>query len=316
MRRKRRSLNQIQEETSYSILRSKLPESWVIHEYGPDYGIDYVVELFDYVDEQKNIAETLGENFFVQLKSSSTVNYTSKRIYSRRNVEKGVLTENKSEYYDIDVASFQLETSELLTVQSMGVAIPVLLILVDVNTSQTYFVCLNDYIDKVLLPTDRNYQDKQSKTIYIPIKNEILNDKQNLIPLRVYGKRSKMYGAFNKFYYQKNEISQAVKIANLYINSADEYEKYIFEAIQMISTFIETALRLDIWCSHEFWQPVMGYSHELILMKSRLESAATLDDYEQILNRCSLDIWPRLANLGNVYEEIVREWFMPAYLGE
>jgi hypothetical protein len=73
MYRKRRSLNQIKEDNSYHILRSKLPESWVIHEYGPDYGIDYVVELFDYIDDRKTMAETLGENFFVQLKASIAV---------------------------------------------------------------------------------------------------------------------------------------------------------------------------------------------------------------------------------------------------
>jgi len=62
--KKRRSLNQIKEEISYQVLREKLPDSWVIHEYGPDYGIDCVIELFDYINDEKNMAETLGENFY------------------------------------------------------------------------------------------------------------------------------------------------------------------------------------------------------------------------------------------------------------
>ena len=206
MRRKRRSINQINEEVSYRILRERLPETWVIHEYGPDYGIDCVVELFDYLEEDETIAETLGENFFVQLKSSASVKYSTRRVYPRENVEKGPLNQDQSEYFDLPVAKFQIEMSELLTVQAMGPAIPVLLILVDVTTRKVFFVCLNDYIDKVVIPEDPTYYDKDSKTIFIPLANELLLSEENLVPLRIYGKRSKMYGAFGKFIYQKNEI--------------------------------------------------------------------------------------------------------------
>ncbi|WP_222610269.1 DUF4365 domain-containing protein [Synechococcus elongatus] len=65
MKRKRRSINQIKEDISCQIFREKIPEAWVVHEYKPDYGIDYVVELFDYIDNKKTVAETLGESFFV-----------------------------------------------------------------------------------------------------------------------------------------------------------------------------------------------------------------------------------------------------------
>jgi hypothetical protein len=106
MSKKRRSLSQIKENQSFVILREKLPETWVIHDYGEDYGIDYVVELFDYIDEDHKIAETLGENFFVQLKSSTSVEYDKKRVYPRDNVEKGKLREDNSEYIDIEVAKF------------------------------------------------------------------------------------------------------------------------------------------------------------------------------------------------------------------
>ena len=47
------------EEESLQLVRSLLPEEWVIHEYKPDYGIDNVVEIFRYVDGEREIAETL-----------------------------------------------------------------------------------------------------------------------------------------------------------------------------------------------------------------------------------------------------------------
>lgn len=309
MNRKRRSLNQIKEDISYTILREKLPESWVIHEYKPDYGIDYVVELFDYIDDEKTMAETLGENFFVQLKASSSIEYTTKRVYSRGNVEKGKLNENKSDYFDIEVAKFQLELSELLTVQSMGVAIPVLLILVDVITRRAFFICLNDYIDKVLAPEDSNYSKKESKTLYIPLKNEIINCEQNLVALRVYGKRSKMYGAFSKFYYQKKEIEYAI-LANFNTDEA------MTSTIEMIAKFVETAIRQDIWSSHEFWYPIQVCFNELSYLRSNLEKGIKPEDYEDFLELCNYYVWHRLANLGNMYEELVREWFMPTFLAQ
>ena len=147
MQRKRRSFNQIKEEISYRVLRQKLPETWVIHEYGPDYGIDCVVELFDYVDDRKEIAETLGESFYVQLKASDSIEYATRRAFSRRNVAKGKLLEDRSKYIDIEVAKFQIDASDLLTVQAIGTAVPVLLILIDVATERAFFVCINDYLD-------------------------------------------------------------------------------------------------------------------------------------------------------------------------
>ncbi|OKH34385.1 hypothetical protein NIES2101_39045 [Calothrix sp. HK-06] len=323
MNRKRRSLNQIKEDISYNILREKLPESWVIHEYGPDYGIDYVIELFDYIDDKKTMAETLGENFFVQLKASSSIEYISKRVYPRGNVEKGKLSEDKSEYFDIEVAKFNLEMSELLTVQSMGVAIPVLLVLVDVITRRAFFICLNDYIDKVLAPDDSNYSKKESKTLYIPLKNEIINCEQNLLALRVYGKRSKMYGAFSKFYYQKNEIEFAITddfynpelrefiiTTNLCIPARREV------VIEMIKTFVETAIRQDIWRSHEFWLPIQISFNQLIDLRIKLEKGIKSEEYEDFLIYCNVDVWNKLANLGNMYEELVREWYMPTFLAQ
>jgi hypothetical protein len=200
--KKQRSLNQVKEDISVRVLREKLPQEWIVHSYGADYGIDCVIELFDFIDDERKVAETLGENFFVQLKSSDCIEYSSRKAYGRGNVAKGSLAEDKDDYVEIEVAKFQLDISDILTIQSMGIAIPVLLILVDTNTERGFFICLNDYIDKVLIPEDPNYASKGSKTIYIPTANEILDEEDALVALRAYGKRSKMYGAFSLFNYQ------------------------------------------------------------------------------------------------------------------
>jgi hypothetical protein len=192
----------------------------------------------------------------------------------------------------------------------MGVAIPVLLILVDVDTSRAFFICLNDYIDKVLAPEDSDYSRKKSKILYIPLKNEIVNCEQNLIALRAYGKRSKMYGAFGKFYYQKKEIERALGLANFYVGENIEC------MIEMIVAFVETAIRQDIWNGHEFWEPIQLSFSELNDLRSNLEEGIKPNDYQYFLEYCNLHVWHRLANLGNMYEELVREWFMPTFLAQ
>ncbi|HEC2533737.1 TPA: DUF4365 domain-containing protein [Yersinia enterocolitica] len=308
MPKKRRSINQVKEDISVTVLREKLPREWVVHSYGADYGIDCVVELFDFIDDSESVAETLGENFFVQLKSSDCIEYTSRKAYTRGNVAKGNLTENKDDFVEIPVAKFQLEISDILTVQSIGIAIPVLLILVDTKTKKAYFVCLNDYIDKVLIPEDPNYYQKNSKTIYIPLENEILDNEDALVPLRVYGKRSKMYGAFSLFNYQLKEINR------IQGKAAAPHSVSFEDAVEMIKNFIVIALRQDIWSGHEFWKPMVWSYKELLELKKDIDKEVKPEDYEHLLSYCSECIWHRLTNLSNIYEELVREWFMPIYL--
>lgn len=308
MPKKRRSINQLKEEISVTVLRKKLPREWVVHSYGADYGIDCVVELFDFVDESQTVAETLGENFFVQLKSSDCIEYTFRKAYTRGNVAKGKLTENKDDFVEIPVVKFQLDISDILTVQSMGIAIPVLLILVDINTEKAYFVCLNDYIDKVLIPEDPGFSQKNSKIIHIPLENEILDDEYALVPLRAYGKRTKMYGAFSLFNYQLKEINRLQGKATVPHSVSFE------DAVEMIKNFIVIALRQDIWSGHEFWKPMVWSHRELLELKVDIDKVVNSEDYEHFLAYCSEYIWHRLTNLSNMYEELVREWFMPTYL--
>ncbi|OBA13385.1 hypothetical protein A9988_01560 [Acinetobacter calcoaceticus] len=308
--RKQRSLNQIKEDISIRLLREKLPQEWVIHSYGSDYGIDCVVELFDFIDEKKKIVETLGENFFVQLKASDCIKYTKRRAYSRGNVAKGGLIQNKKEYIDIPVANFQLDMTDIMTVQSIGTAIPILLILVDTNLEKIYFVCLNDYIDKVIIPEDSKYFNKKSKVISIPLQNEIRDIEESLVPLRAYGKRSKMYGAFNLFNYQLKEIHRLQGLTNFTPEVSFE------QGVDMILTFTEIALRQDIWSSHEFWQPIEWSFKELTDLKNKIKNGVKEEDYQIFLIYCSEYIWSRLTNLANMYEELVREWFMPTYFAQ
>jgi hypothetical protein len=308
--KKRRSLNQIKEELSYRVLRQKLPETWVIHEYGPDYGIDCVVELFDYVDNSKTMAETLGENFYVQLKASSSVEYAKRRVSARGNVALGTLSEDKNDFVEIDVIKFQLEASDLLTIQSMGTGVPVLLILVDTNNERAFFVCINDYLDKIIIPEDPSFDTKGSKIIFIPVQNEITRDQDHLIPLRYFGKRAKMLAAFALFNYQSTEIKRRLGLTNFTYSMSPELE------VDMLRTFVNASLRLDIWTNHEFWAPIKDSHYDLLALKRALADGVPPDEHAAMLHTAHAHIWHKLTNLGNMYEELCREWYLPTLLAQ
>ena len=49
----RRPLQHVMEDESVKVLQGLLPKEWVIRPYHRDYGIDYVIELFNYVDRRR-----------------------------------------------------------------------------------------------------------------------------------------------------------------------------------------------------------------------------------------------------------------------
>ena len=249
------------EDLSRPLFQGVLPPEWVIHEYRPDYGIDLVVELFKFVDEKRTISETLGEMFFVQLKSIDGSSVERVTVRPRYNVEKRSLSHDPSVDIEIEVIKFQIDVGELLTIQSMGAAIPVLLVLVVLDSKKVYFVCLNDLIDKVLLPSDPEFHLKEKKTILIPLKNEIANQDQNLVPLRFYAKRPKLYAAFSKFAYQRREL---------------EYTR----EPETVNHFIKVIRRYDFWENTPEWS-VIAEMREQIEQVARFVEGSGRSSSEQ-----------------------------------
>jgi hypothetical protein len=294
---KRRPFQHIMEDGSDAILRGLIPSEWVLRPYKPDYGLDFALELFDYVDEEQKMAETLGEHVFIQLKSALRTEIESVKVYGRGNVAKGVLNEQKDDFLTIDVIKFQIDTDELLTVETMGPNVPVLLVLVTMDKKRAYFVCLNDLIDKVLIPEDLNYTDKGSKVIYVPVKNEIKNDLISLAGIRFYAKRAKAYAAFALFEYQRNELG--------YASAAPE------QFLPMLRHFVRLLERLDIW-SAEMMGLFGWYWGEI-------EKLIALLDQEGASPRAIADterLWTGMVAMSHTFEECWREWFLPTYLAQ
>lgn len=314
---KRRVRQHIMEDQSYLVLKSTLPEEWAVHEYRPDYGIDLVTEIFKYVDETRDAADTLGELFFIQLKSVKETNLKTISVKSRANVEKSVSPIDDNESQQIQVIPYSIDTDELLTVQTMGPTIAVILCLVCLDTRRVFFVCLNDIIEKVILIDDPAYTNKREKTIHIPIKNEIKNSPNNLVPLRFYAKRPKFYAAFNKFHYQQNELWYLLGYGKPGIRTYRELMELsrdpATEIRPLLLRFITILKGLDIWIDSEMWAIVSDYYRQILEFETSLVNPTI--PTEQIAQNALL-LWNGLTTLSSNYEELCREWFLPTFLAQ
>lgn len=333
--KKRRVSQHMMEERSLQIIRDTLPTEWVVRDYKPDYGIDIAVELFARIDGSESITETLGEWFFAQVKSVATTRINNLRVYPRYNIEKESLKEKKDEYTEIDVIPFQLDTDELLTVQSVGSGVPVLLLLVTLDTGNIYFVCLNDIIDKYILPNDPGFFEKESKVIHIPVQNQISKEEQSLVPLRFLSKRAKLYSAFTKFTYQEHEVGYLLD--QLSMIPAEILHQA--PALDILRHFLKIITRYDFWVTTKMWLPIQHTYQKVLRMQNILdvisetnslpeetllpkqlplpESGWDREELTAFMLRGEIQsTWSMLKNLNNMYEEICREWFLPTYLAQ
>jgi hypothetical protein len=114
---KKRPASHIIDTAGVKILKNVLPEEWMVREYKPDYEIDFAVEVFDPMDDG---VVTLGDHFFVHLKSHSNVKWITKNVYAKYNVEKVPLTYKRDESSKIRAITESLETTELQLARSMG----------------------------------------------------------------------------------------------------------------------------------------------------------------------------------------------------
>lgn len=319
MRTKRKSESHIIEKNSLKIIGDILPTYWTIREYKPDYGIDLSIELFEKKENKLNkVYDTLGEHLYIQVKGVEKIKTGSIKIYERNNIENEKIIE-KNEFQDLKVVKYSIDTLELKTVQRMGSSLPVLLFVVDTTSKLIYFLCLNDYIDKVILPKNKDYHLKKTITLNIPESNIISKTKETLIPLYLYAKRPKYYAFFIKVGYQRNELNFIGK--NL---------------ISQCKYFAEILMNQDIFSGENNWHIMSSIHSNLGKLIEKGKGPSSIlkktDDINavwengafpnelytetEMLNSMSIQaLWDQMDNLKNVYETICREWFLPTSLG-
>jgi hypothetical protein len=319
---KQRSEQHLIDAAGEQLLRVCLPPHWVLRTYRPDYGLDFSVEVFQKSTNSPGkpaTYETLGEHLFIQLKSTESVRRGPLKLLGRGNVEKARERLNKDDPVgQMNTVRIAIESSELKTVERMGTAIPVLLVIADLAAQKCYFVCLNDYIDKILIPRHDDYTAVAHRTIHVPVINDISDPDVGLVALRWYAKRAKLYAAFQRFTYQAVEL---------------QYARMQPDFIPIASYFASRIANYDFWEDTEMWELISYYGSKVQhfvetgqpdLIKHDAEAilrmaGGRLDELQQIRDQLKLDeileLWRLLSVLPRNYEDVCREWFLPTALG-
>ena len=267
---------------------------------------------------------TLGELFYVQLKSSCNVKRVRKKVYARGNVEKMPLKYDRDHSEEMSVIAVPLETAELHLARSMGPAAPVVLVVADVTGSAIYWVWLNDFVDKVLIPRagQEEFYCQKTHTVHLPCFNRIsvdIDDDGALVPLRFLARRAKLYAAFNRFRYQRNEIAN--ESCGWLEAGPGHYLPGHNDFLHMVDHFLRSALAYDFWTTTHVWRAIEETHMEV--KETATKVARTMSDGHAMPSREERlrlamyiqSTFDRLANLGNIFEEICREWFLPTSLG-
>lgn len=309
---KKRVESHIKGEQGVKLLKECFPKEWVAREYTLDYGIDMSVELFD--DYVKGGA-TKGEHIFFQVKTTESLMYDD-YVFRQSGIH------NKK----MEVVKFVIDTDLLSTVERMSPAVPVILAVIELKTKNIYFLCLNDYIDKVLFLNDPEWLKKKTKTLYIPVKNK-LNSTFGINVIEWYAKRPKLYALINKINCQVKSLQ--------YCDHQELNERII--------RYIEDLYRLDVWDNTECFgymdtiKPKLDYfmKHGITkdakrIIEELVESGKNIDEPIYESSHCvglvSLrethevwgihELWNELAMLGELLETLAREAYLPTELNQ
>jgi len=205
-------------------------------------------------------------------------------------------------------------------------------------------VCLNDLIEKVILPGEPEYGTRTTRTVHLPLSNVIsAEDPQSALSVATYAKRPKLYAAFEKFAYQQHELEFALQREMPAPNAPLTHEG-TRDLLALVRHFLAVDLRYDFWTRMPEWKPIEWSYREISRLNEFLATGAFDDEalreyltspgsglealspgYVESLDPVGLQrtlsvriqfIWHRLSNLSRMYEELVREWFLPTYLAQ
>ena len=284
MRGKQRSKAQVLGDEGVRVFEGLLPKSWVKRTFEKDYGLDLSVEIFE---EYKDGYITTGEHIYFQVKGTENLKVDDYEIKGYWNVDRN--NDKFKSDIKVKVVKYPIDTALLSTVERMGSAVPVLLVVVDLDKEVGYYVCLNDYIEKVIIPDNPYYYTKKTLGINIPIEN-VIRSVDDVQKIEWYAKRAKLYAFFNKINYQKNTM------------------KFIEddELLAQVKYFARIISRFDAWSASEYFPRLKSIKKEI-------------DDLLQEKNANKIDteylrrLWDEICSFSCIYEDTAKEWFLPTY---
>jgi hypothetical protein len=320
---KQRGETHLKEDASGALVQSLLPKEWVVRSLHPDYGVDVTIEVFE---RQESGIPTMGEFLFVQLKSTEVLKRKVEPIRARGNVEKSIDKQNGKVEAELDVVSFTIDADTFDNARLMGPSTPLMLFVCDLVKDEVYFVCLTDYYDKVLEPRRSSLEKQKFFTISIPASNK-LSMPQSIEVMRFYAARAKLYAMFNLAQFQYREIRHILP----HFSSHERFLE-IDQNYAIIERFARRLRAMPIWDRELPWALIQHYrerldmilveidTNPLSMIKDSVDQFQRGDDQKltflfEFENLCSLS-WEQFSAIGQTFEDIVREWFLPTYVGQ
>jgi len=289
----------------------------------PDYGVDLSIEVFERIS---SAIPTMGEFLFVQVKSTTRLKEATIKIRRRGNVEKAVDGQEGPFAYELDVVNHVIDADTIDNARLMGPSTPLMLFLVDVANSEVYFINLTDYYDKILEPQGFNFSKQQTTIIYIP-KTSCLSNPLSVQVMRFFACRAKLYGMFNLAQFQFRE-------SRYLLNDFTDHKKLneLDQNFRIIERFARRLRAMPVWERPTIWALMRDYKDRLDGILSEIdgglleqitsgikefmagndEGLKPLFEFAQL---CQIS-WEQFSAIGQTFEDLVREWFLPTYVGQ
>lgn len=202
-----------------------------------------------------------------------------------------------------------LDREELVTVERMGIGVPVLLVVADLARMRCSFVCLNDYVDRILIPLHADYRSAATRRVHVPVHND-LSSPYGRTAVGWYGKRAKLMAGFQRFHYQLVELN--------YARGRDDFT-------ELAQTFAAKVSAYDFWDDDHLPAPFADASERLQRfisagnhLRPRAEApVASPVGHERIIaEERVLDLWRQLDLLARTHEDVWQEFYLPTALGQ
>ena len=241
-------------------------------------------------------------------------------------MEKSVDEQKGEVEFKLDVVKFVIDTDTIDNARLMGPSTPLMLFLCDMENDEVYFVCLTDYYDKVIEPRGIDIKEQGSVTVSIPVSNR-LSEETAVQVMRLYAARSKLYAMFNLAQFQYRESRYIIeKFAN------HEFIGSIDANFSTLERFARRLRSMPIWDRQLPWALLPYYRDRLDLIIKNIDAdcldiiklgiSEFLRGNDQAIvplfefqNLCKIS-WEQFSAIGQTFEDIVREWFLPTYVGQ
>lgn len=291
------------------------PSHWIVRPLPYDYGIDLQLEVFENLEHANALRKyrTTGGHLACQVKTTETLSFTG-----------------GSFAFVVDVADLELA-------ESMGSSAPLVLLVVERSSRRIFYLCLNDYIEKILEKKNDDWRSQGSVTLHVPKRNVLdIDDPERLRLHWQYFKglafRAKFYAAASSFVLASGEIDRAVEDwMNRAPFTADRLAE-MRQSVEMLDGAIQAGLSVTKSAAlidlRAETSPYAGLFENLRLARESIESEypaarrrlldtvlasspqanflAAQGDFEVVAGRVGA-LFATASTIGRVYEQTHRE---------